>query len=81
MAKEGAALVINDLGGSRDGSGDGGKAMADLVVDEIKEAGGEAVANYDNVATVDGARRILLGQPFVPTTNLDLWARLGSHRR
>jgi NAD(P)-dependent dehydrogenase (short-subunit alcohol dehydrogenase family) len=59
MAKEGAALVINDLGGSRDGSGGGGKAMADLVVDEIKEAGGEAVANYDNVATVEGGQGIL----------------------
>ena len=59
MAKEGAALVINDLGGSRDGSGSGGKAMADLVVEEIKEAGGEAVANYDNVATVEGGQGIL----------------------
>jgi NAD(P)-dependent dehydrogenase (short-subunit alcohol dehydrogenase family) len=58
MAKEGAALVINDLGGARDGSG-GGAAMADQVVDEIKAAGGEAVANYDNVATVEGGQNIL----------------------
>ena len=58
MAKEGAALVINDLGGSRDGSG-AGTAMADVVVDEIKAAGGEAVANYDNVATVEGGQGIL----------------------
>lgn len=58
MAKEGAALVINDLGGSRDGSG-AGTAMADLVVEEIKSAGGEAVANYDNVATVEGGQGIL----------------------
>ncbi|MAI26724.1 MAG: SDR family NAD(P)-dependent oxidoreductase [Myxococcota bacterium] len=58
MAKEGAALVINDLGGSRDGSG-AGTAMADVVVDEIKADGGEAVANYDNVATVEGGQGIL----------------------
>jgi len=58
MAKEGAALVINDLGGARDGSG-GGSAMADQVVAEIKAAGGEAVANYDNVATVEGGKNIL----------------------
>ena len=58
MAKEGAALVINDLGGSRDGSG-AGSAMADQVVDEIKAMGGEAVANYDNVATVEGGEAIL----------------------
>ncbi len=58
MAKQGAALVINDLGGARDGSG-GGATMADQVVDEIKAAGGEAVANYDNVATVEGGQNIL----------------------
>jgi NAD(P)-dependent dehydrogenase (short-subunit alcohol dehydrogenase family) len=58
LAKEGAALVINDLGGARDGSG-GGAAMADQVVDEIKAAGGEAVANYDSVATVEGGQNIL----------------------
>ncbi len=59
MAKEGAAIVVNDLGGSRDGSGAGGSAMADKVVDEIKALGGEAVANYDNVATVKGGENIL----------------------
>jgi NAD(P)-dependent dehydrogenase (short-subunit alcohol dehydrogenase family) len=58
MAKEGAAVVVNDLGGSRDGSG-GGSAMADETVELIKKAGGEAVANYDNVATVAGGRGIL----------------------
>jgi len=58
MAKEGAALVINDLGGARDGSG-AGSGMADQVVDEIKAAGGEAVANYDTVATVEGGQGIL----------------------
>jgi len=58
MAKEGAAIVVNDLGGSRDGSG-GGSAMADQVVDEIKALGGEAAPNYDNVATVEGGENIL----------------------
>ncbi len=58
FAKEGASVVVNDLGGSRDGLGGGG-AMADQVVDEIKAAGGEAVANYDSVATVEGGQNIL----------------------
>jgi NAD(P)-dependent dehydrogenase (short-subunit alcohol dehydrogenase family) len=58
MAKEGASVVVNDLGGARDGTG-GGKAMADQVVDEIKAGGGEAVVNYDSVATVEGGRNIL----------------------
>ena len=58
MAKEGAAIVVNDLGGARDGEGSS-SAMADCVVDEIKALGGEAVANYDNVATVEGGEAIL----------------------
>ena len=59
LAKEGAAVVVNDLGGARDGTGSGGEAMADKVVDEIKAAGGEAVANYDNVAKVEGGEAIV----------------------
>jgi NAD(P)-dependent dehydrogenase (short-subunit alcohol dehydrogenase family) len=58
MSKAGAALVINDLGGARDGTGTG-QSMADQVVAEIKAAGGEAVANYDTVATVEGANNIV----------------------
>ncbi len=58
LAKEGAALVVNDLGGARDGTGEGHN-MADEVVAEIKAAGGEAVANYDSVATVEGANNIV----------------------
>jgi len=58
MAKEGAAIVVNDLGGARDGSG-AGSAMADKVVEEIKALGAEAVANYDNVSTVEGGESIL----------------------
>ncbi len=58
LAREGAAVVVNDLGGARDGSGKG-SAMADAVVDEIKALGAEAAPNYDNVATVDGGENIL----------------------
>ena len=58
LSKEGAAVVVNDLGGARDGSG-AGSAMADQVVEEIKALGGEAVANYDNVASVEGGENIL----------------------
>lgn len=59
LAKRGAKIVVNDLGGSRDGSGDGSTSAADVVVNEIKTFGGEAVANYDNVATVEGGENIV----------------------
>jgi len=49
LAKEGASVVVNDLGGARDGTG-AGHNMADKVVDEIKKAGGNAVADYGSVA-------------------------------
>ena len=58
LAREGASVVVNDLGGSRDGTG-AGHSMADQVVTEIKEAGGRAVANYDSVADSDGAANII----------------------
>jgi NAD(P)-dependent dehydrogenase (short-subunit alcohol dehydrogenase family) len=58
LARAGAAVVVNDLGGARDGSGKG-HGMADTVVEEIRAAGGEAAANYDTVATVAGGRGIL----------------------
>ncbi|MBM4265904.1 MAG: SDR family NAD(P)-dependent oxidoreductase [Deltaproteobacteria bacterium] len=58
FASEGARIVVNDLGGARDGTG-GGSAMADQVVKEIKAAGGEAVSNYDSVATPEGGAGIL----------------------
>ena len=58
FAQEGARVVVNDLGGSRDGTGSG-SAMADAVVSEITDAGGEAVANYDNVATAEGGGRVV----------------------
>jgi len=58
LAARGAKVVVNDLGGSRDGSG-AGSEMADAVVAEIVASGGEAVANYDSVATPEGGRAIV----------------------
>ncbi|MCP5039628.1 MAG: SDR family oxidoreductase [bacterium] len=58
LAKRGAQVVVNDLGGAMDGSGSG-SAAADVVVKEIEEAGGTAVANYDSVATPEGGEAIV----------------------
>jgi NAD(P)-dependent dehydrogenase (short-subunit alcohol dehydrogenase family) len=58
MASRGALIVVNDLGGAVDGSGSD-KGAADHVVDEIKAAGGEAVANADSVATPEGGAAIV----------------------
>ncbi len=58
LAHEGALVVVNDLGGARDGSG-ADHSAADAVVTEIKAAGGEAVANYDSVATEAGGLAIV----------------------
>jgi NAD(P)-dependent dehydrogenase (short-subunit alcohol dehydrogenase family) len=60
LAREGASVLVNDLGGSRDGTGKG-HAMTDHVVEEIRAAGGEAAANYDDVSTVEGGKGILKG--------------------
>ncbi|MCH2171534.1 SDR family oxidoreductase [Myxococcota bacterium] len=57
LASRGAAVVVNDLGGNADGTG-GGSSMADQVVEEILQAGGKAVANYDSVATPEGGENI-----------------------
>ncbi len=59
LGKRGAKVVVNDFGGARDGSGAGAAGPADKVVDEIKALGGEAVANYDNVATAEGGANIV----------------------
>ncbi len=59
LAKRGAKVVVNDLGGARDGSGEGSASPADKVVAEIKDLGGEAVSNYDNVATPEGGEAII----------------------
>ncbi|MEO9224555.1 MAG: SDR family oxidoreductase [Acidimicrobiales bacterium] len=58
FAKRGALIVVNDLGGTMDGSGEDASA-AQKVVDEIAAAGGEAVANHDSVATPEGGEAIV----------------------
>jgi NAD(P)-dependent dehydrogenase (short-subunit alcohol dehydrogenase family) len=55
FASVGARIVVNDCGGARDGSGTG-REPADEVVEIIRQSGGSAVANYDDVATESGAR-------------------------
>src|SRR5437764_4666134 len=58
FAKEGAKVVVNDLGGDRHGGGKGAE-LADKVVEEIKAAGGDAIANYDSVSSREGADGIV----------------------
>jgi NAD(P)-dependent dehydrogenase (short-subunit alcohol dehydrogenase family) len=68
LARRGALIVVNDLGGSVDGTGSGTTA-AQAVVDDIAAAGGEAVANYDSVATPEGGKAIV-------QSALDTWGRV-----
>jgi NAD(P)-dependent dehydrogenase (short-subunit alcohol dehydrogenase family) len=68
LARRGALIVVNDLGGSVDGTGSGSTA-AQAVVDDIAAAGGEAVANYDSVATPEGGKAIV-------QSALDTWGRV-----
>lgn len=58
LAQEGAAVLVNDLGGNNEGSG-ADASPAQQVVDEILAAGGRAVGNADNVATWDGAKALI----------------------
>lgn len=58
LARRGAAVVVNDLGGTTTGEGSSSE-YADAVVAEIREAGGRAVANYDTVATEAGGQAII----------------------
>jgi NAD(P)-dependent dehydrogenase (short-subunit alcohol dehydrogenase family) len=58
LAKQGATVVVNDLGGSVSGEGADTKA-ADLTVEIIEQRGGAALANYDDVADYDGAGRLV----------------------
>ena len=58
LAKEGAAVVVNDLGGARDGTGES-HSMADGVVAEIKAAGGKAVAHYGSVSDKEAAQAMV----------------------
>src|SRR5216684_3729207 len=65
FAREGAAVVVNDLGGPRDGSG-GDKSMAQKVVDAILAEGGRAVANGADILVNNAG--ILLDQTFAKAT-------------
>jgi NAD(P)-dependent dehydrogenase (short-subunit alcohol dehydrogenase family) len=58
LARRGAAVVVNDLGGSVDGQG-GDHTAAQKVVDEIKAAGGDAAPNFDSVMTPEGGANIV----------------------
>jgi len=58
FAAEGAKVVVNDLGGAVDGSGDD-RTAAQQVADEITAFGAEAVANHDDIADWDGGRRLI----------------------
>jgi NAD(P)-dependent dehydrogenase (short-subunit alcohol dehydrogenase family) len=58
FAAEGAKVVVNDLGGNPDGTG-ADASPANQVVEEIRAAGGEAVANHDDVTDWDGAKRLV----------------------
>ena len=68
LAGEGARVVVNDFGGSAAGEG-GDTSPADEVVREIKKAGGDAIPNYDNVASMEGGERMV-------KQALDTWGRL-----
>ena len=58
LAQEGASVVVNDLGGSRDGTG-AGSSMADSVVEEINASGGSAIANYGSVTSREDAAAMI----------------------
>jgi len=68
FAKEGAKVVVNDLGGDRHGGGKGAE-MADKVVEEIKAAGGEAIANGSSVTDDAGVARMVKDA-------MDHWGRI-----
>ena len=57
FAREGAAVVVNDLGGPRDGSGTD-TSMAEKVVSAIKAEGGRAVANGADISTLEGGQSV-----------------------
>ena len=56
LAKEGAKVLVNDLGANPDGSGE--NKIADEVVEEITSLGGEALANYESVDSYEGGKNI-----------------------
>ncbi|HSO50877.1 MAG TPA: SDR family oxidoreductase [Acidimicrobiia bacterium] len=58
LGRRGARVVVNDLGGAVDGTGSS-TAAADVVVEEIRGSGGEAVPNYDSVSTREGGAAVI----------------------
>ena len=74
LAERGAKVVVNDLGGAVDGRG-GAQSAADGVVAEIKARGGTAVANYDSVASPEGAKRIVKAATDA-FGRLDIWSTM-----
>src|SRR5688500_13320989 len=58
LARRGSLVVVNDLGGSVDGTGSS-ESAAQKVVDEIRAAGGEAIPNFDTVSTPEGGEAIV----------------------
>src|SRR6185312_8494284 len=68
FAKRGAKVVVNDLGGALDGSG-GNSAAAEAVVKEIKDAGGEAIANGASVTDDKGVEHLV-------KQTMDTWGRI-----
>ena len=72
LARRGAKVVVNDLGGNVDGSDDGSSTAAEMVVEEIKAAGGEAIANGASV-TVQTRLKQWLTKPWMPMVALISW--------
>jgi len=58
IARRGGSVVVNDLGGSVRGEG-ASSSLADAVVEEIRSAGGKAVANYSDVASAEGGQQMI----------------------
>ena len=69
LASRGAKVVVNDLGGGRDGEGNPSSEMANKVVEEIKAAGGEAIADAHGVDTAEGGEAIVKAA-------LDAWGKI-----
>jgi NAD(P)-dependent dehydrogenase (short-subunit alcohol dehydrogenase family) len=68
LAREGAKVVVNDVGGEWDGTGQDARPASE-VVEEISAAGGEAIGHYDDISEPDGARGVL-------QLALDTWGRI-----
>lgn len=69
LAEQGAKVVVNDLGGGSYGTEPGDSALAEQVAREIREAGGEAVAQFSSVATQEGAEAVV-------QKAIDTWGRI-----